>query len=323
MKKIKVVILTTRFGGPHNWAKELKKFVEKNHIPLDIKIKSCFWSLLVSPFYVGDCDIVHSIQPIPFKLWKQPYVLNPRGDFTAEFSIRNPWSLLYPLAITKADHVIVPSEYLKQKLNIEKCSVLPNCLDPNNFPIKKSYKSSKTLKISTVTSFAFKDKAEGVLDIVKILKRLNINKSIIFSIYAGGTYFNYIRKEIEDMSLPKNINVEFKGHVKKLHKELIKSDFFAYYSVHDNFPNSILEAMACAMPVITNEIGAVREMISQGKDGYIAKTDEKYLSKIKSLLKDGTRANLGKSAREKVKSKFTGSIVIANLHKIYQKILRT
>jgi glycosyltransferase involved in cell wall biosynthesis len=318
MKKSKIVILTTRFGGPYNWANELKRFVEKNKIPLEIKIKSSFWSLLLSPFYVGDCDIVHSIQPIPFKLWKQPYVLNPRGDFTSEFSIRNPWSLLYPLAIKNADHVVVPSRYLKQKLKIKKCSIIHNCLDPTNYLFKKSYKLGKCLKISTVTSFAFKDKAEGILNIINILKCLKIDRNIIFSIYAGGTYSNYIKKEVEGMSVPKNIKIDFKGHVKNSHRELIRSDIFAYYSVHDNFPNSVLEAMACAMPIITNKFGAIKEMISRGRDGYIAKKDKEYAFKLESLCKIKTRENLGKSAREKVKLKFTWETSIIKWHKLYK-----
>ena len=59
-------------------------------------------------------------------------------------------------------------------------------------------------------------------------------------------------------------------------QEVLKNDLFLYYSVHDNFPIAILEAMALGLPVVTNDVGAVREMIRPGENGYITVSEEDY-----------------------------------------------
>ena len=67
-----------------------------------------------------------------------------------------------------------------------------------------------------------------------------------------------------------DLKVSFTGMVAEPQQELERGDIFLYYSNHDNFPNTILEAMSCGLPVITNDIGAINEIIENGKDGYIS-----------------------------------------------------
>jgi len=48
------------------------------------------------------------------------------------------------------------------------------------------------------------------------------------------------------------------------------SNIFVLPSLQDNFPNTILEAMACGIPCLAFDIGGIPEMIHHKKNGYLA-----------------------------------------------------
>ncbi len=321
MKKIRVLILTTRFGGPYKWAKQFQEYALEHKLPVEIRIRSSFFSLLLSPFYAGKCDIVHTIQPVTFKLWRKPVLLNIRGNYKEEFNIRNLWAPLYSAAIRLADKVVVPSFYLKKKLGLNNADVIPNCIDVKKYPLKKDYSVKNKIKIVSVTSFAFRDKAEGVLSLVKILRKIDAGKPIELAVLGGGSYLKMIVQEVKKMGLPNRLRVKFLGKVDNVKDYLVKSDIFAYYSVHDNFPNSIIEAMACGLPVITNEVGAVKEMIEDGKDGFVAESDKEYFNKLNVILKC-KRDEIGTNARKKVERMFSWQKIANEWVRVYKIILR-
>jgi len=116
--------------------------------------------------------------------------------------------------------------------------------------------------------------------------------------------------------------VEFTGFLTDPKQVLAQSDVFLYYSHHDNFPIVILEAMACGLPAITNNIGAVCEIIENEKDGYIAITDGAYLEYLLNLLSEaGLRIKIGENARKTIESKFDWAKIADEYIKIYKALL--
>ena len=47
------------------------------------------------------------------------------------------------------------------------------------------------------------------------------------------------------------------------------ADVFALSSDFDNSPNVVLEAMACGLPVVTTDVGGVREFVAEGAGGLV------------------------------------------------------
>lgn len=73
-------------------------------------------------------------------------------------------------------------------------------------------------------------------------------------------------------------------------------------TLYDPFPNVILEAMACGLPVITSQTCGGAEFITEGHEGYVcdaldvARLNE-YVKKIPSLVEN---AAMGRAARERI-----------------------
>lgn len=312
--KMKVNILTgVRKGGPYNWGRDLAAELNKHGV--EAKHIHALKTSILSPFH-QNADIIHTAVPLTFRLWTKPVVISVRGEYPSE---KNIWRFFYPMAIRKANIVTTPSHFLKERLNLESAIVIPNAVFPEEFkPVEHSEKN--TINLVTITNFYFKDKSKGILDILDILHgaQREVREQIKYSVIGGGPYLKQVMGEAKRH----NINVQFTGTLRSPKGILECSDIFIYYSYQDNFPIAILEAMACGLPVITNDIGAVSEIIENEKDGYIAMSNNVYIEYLLSLVKNlNLRVKTGENARKAVETKFNWKNIVNNYIDIYEKII--
>ena len=99
------------------------------------------------------------------------------------------------------------------------------------------------------------------------------------------------------------------------------ADLLAMPTLHDNLPNTIVEAVSCGLPCVGFEIGGLPEMIEHEKTGYLVKyrdTDD---------LKNGLewtlehKEKLSHIARERALESYSELAVAAEYKKIYEKIV--
>jgi glycosyltransferase involved in cell wall biosynthesis len=88
---------------------------------------------------------------------------------------------------------------------------------------------------------------------------------------------------------------------------LPSADLFVLPTRKDMSPWAVLEAAAAGLPVVTSDIGALREMVVDGVTGYLVPPDDDdgFVSAVESLLEDpGRRARMGLAARRHVAANF-------------------
>lgn len=108
--------------------------------------------------------------------------------------------------------------------------------------------------------------------------------------------------------------VEFVSHVPldKMADYYRSASVCVVPSLYDNAPYTVLEAMACAKPIVGSKIGGIPEYVLDGETGIIVPAaDSEALAKgiIELLQDDELRSRYGEAARKRIEGEFTREII--------------
>jgi glycosyltransferase involved in cell wall biosynthesis len=115
--------------------------------------------------------------------------------------------------------------------------------------------------------------------------------------------YNGFRPMSENVIIHSNIRPNT-DDLKRLYEQ---SDIFVLPSRGDLSPVVILEAMAMELPVISTNVGGIRELVGDGVTGFVIPPDdeETLASRLRVLVSDGSlRRQFGKEARITVERRF-------------------
>lgn len=219
---------------------------------------------------------------IPFKL-KIPYITSIRGSDVPGFNDR--FKLHYKLItnITKkiwknSKFVISNSEGLRDlalKTNKNQTiDIIPNGVDTDEFTPKT--KDNKNLEILCVTRLIKRKGLNYLISAMNNLKEHNINLTII----GSGVEKDNLTQQIKNSELEGKIKILGEISHDKLPKYYSNSDIFILPSLNEGMSNTILEAIASGLPIITTETGGSKELIKD--NGIIIK--KKNSGEIKTAI---------------------------------------
>jgi glycosyltransferase involved in cell wall biosynthesis len=92
----------------------------------------------------------------------------------------------------------------------------------------------------------------------------------------------------------------------------------------EGLSNAMLEAMACGLPCVASDVGGNRELIENGRNGYLVPESAATAGaeRIVELLRDRGRAQaMGRSGRARVEQKFSLDAMIDRLTNLYEDLL--
>jgi glycosyltransferase involved in cell wall biosynthesis len=77
--------------------------------------------------------------------------------------------------------------------------------------------------------------------------------------------------------------------------------------VHEGVPIAVIEAMAAGVPIVASDCGAVRDIVEDGKQGYLVPVGDvdRFADRLRLLAGDANlRARLGKAGRARAEDEF-------------------
>jgi len=237
-------------------------------------------------------DFIHAFFGIPcgyiaMKL-KLPYIVSLRGSDVPFYNKRFYWQdKIFFKNLSKkiwknAKEVVANSEGLKQ-LALEsspkqEISVIYNGININEFKPLKNKKPNKNIVLISTGRLIERKGYKYLIEAVKEVEG--------FELWLIGD--GNIKSELEQLSRNSKSKIIFLG--KKPHNEIItylqKADIFCLPSLNEGMSNSILEAMATGLPIITTDTGGSKELI-KGNGFIIEKQSSKdILDKLNKYLKN-------------------------------------
>lgn len=262
---------------------------------------------------------------------KTPTIINFRG-YGASSKLSNKKYVKWLKEISLKQHIypIFVSNSLRK--NLEKSNIFfknpgivlytgVNFVDFKRIELKYIPDSKIFLQVGT-----FNEKKGQEFTIRAFKKFLKESKEKNFQLHfiGDGKRLDFCKKLAYKLNI--HDKVLFKGRLskKEIIKELNCANYFVHHSVTGNdgdqegVPNTIIEAMAMELPILSTDHSGIPEVIKNGVNGYICK--EKDIVTYASQMKKITSWPLLPLNRKEAKDKFNIDKHINNLLNYYDKI---
>ncbi|MEZ4195094.1 MAG: glycosyltransferase [Candidatus Paceibacterota bacterium] len=226
-------------------------------------------------------------------------------------------------------HIVTPSHWLSERVKKTILGKQPTYLIPNGIDINKFTKTPKALaretlnlppdkKIILFLAVGGKDNPwKGWTYAEELIKNdidkkdrlyLNVGNLDSLSYQAGNCLFR-------PKSTPEETALYFSA-----------ADALLFTSVAENFPLVILEAMSCGLPIVSFDVGGVKEVLVHKENGYIAKYKDPHdlqigLDYIMSLT-PAEIEHLAKASAVKIRTSYNLSLMTTRYIDLYQTIIQ-
>lgn len=296
--------------------KILKKLVEKNHY-----------------------DIVHCQSPIggvvcrlacaeARKKYGTKVIYTAHGFHFFTGSNKKSWVLYYPIEkyCSKLTDVLITINHedyqrAKEKFQAKKIEYVPgigiDIADYNSTSVNVANKRNE-LGFSD-DDFIFM--STGQLSVRKnhkvVIKALSLikNDHVKYLIVGAGELEEQLKKLVEELHLQNR--VIFTGYREDVNELLHCVNAFAFPSLQEGLPVSLMEAMACGLPVVCSRIRGNTDLIEDGNGGYLCDCNDyqAFSESMNSIVKMDNK-EFGKKNSEKIKN-FDLKIVHKKMLDIY------
>lgn len=169
---------------------------------------------------------------------------------------------------------------------------------------------------------------KGVATLLDALKLMHAAERLRLPFKIAGE--GPLRSELEHKVAKEQIqNVEFLGKrsFDECMRLLGRSKFMILPAVcYENFPMAIREAFACGKPVIASRLGAMAEIVEDGRTGLLFEPGnaEDFARKIKWMLdNEDACIQMGRNARAEFEAKYTAERNYKILMNIYQNTIES
>jgi glycosyltransferase involved in cell wall biosynthesis len=177
---------------------------------------------------------------------------------------------------------------------------------------------------ATILFLSRLDHGKGLLEGMQAFRDLQRSRPGIRMTIAGD---GPIKPAAEQYTKKERLTgVEFTGHVSGQEKARVfqNADIYLFTSFHEGMPNSVLEAMAYGLPIVTSFVGGLRDFFEPDRMGKIIDPRDPgaICRALNELLEDpATRAEIGKYNRDYAQQHFSASTVAKRLVGIYEQII--
>jgi glycosyltransferase involved in cell wall biosynthesis len=204
----------------------------------------------------------------------------------------------------------VSKEYIKSDSGIDSI-IMPNFIDNN--VIKKTITVNPIIKKIVYVGHVMRSK--GCHEIIEAAKQFPDKDFILIG---------HITKDFQNIALPVNVNLVGEVEKKDVYNYLTDADLFLFPTYSEGFPNVVIEAMACGLPIIASAVGAIPDII-EDKGGYLVEVGN--VQHIVDAIIKSENVNIRQSMStwniNKIKTSYLLDNVMEKIFNEYERLIKT
>jgi len=165
----------------------------------------------------------------------------------------------------------------------------------------------------------------GLIEAFARLRELepSLRERLRLSIVGDGPLMGAVREQVASLGLQDVVWLP--GARADVAALLHGFSLFALPSLAEGTPVSMLEAMACGLPVVASKVGGIPEVVTDGVEGSLVPVqDTEALARtLASYVRDpALRRQRGEAARARVEAAFSMRAMLAEYGKLYDRLCR-
>ncbi|WP_051306266.1 TIGR03088 family PEP-CTERM/XrtA system glycosyltransferase [Massilia alkalitolerans] len=221
--------------------------------------------------------------------------------------------------------------WLGEKVGIpaEQTLFIRNGVDTERFAAAAAGQASPwgpdDIVIGTVARIQDVKNHRSLVDAFARLRELepSLRERLRLSIVGDGPLMGAVREQVASLGLQDVVWLP--GARADVAALLHGFSLFALPSLAEGTPVSMLEAMACGLPVVASKVGGIPEVVTDGVEGSLVpvKDTEALARTLASYVRDpALRRQRGEAARARVEAAFSMRAMLAEYGKLYDRLCR-
>jgi glycosyltransferase involved in cell wall biosynthesis len=197
--------------------------------------------------------------------------------------------------------------------------VIPNGVDTALFCPPESAPANETPILLYVGRVS---EEKGLDDLINALSELK-STAWRLKLIGDGPYMTTLRALITQVGLDDRVDVLGWLPREALIKHYQSADIFTFPSKHEGMPNSVLEAMACGLPVLATRIAGNEELVQDGTNGFLVApgTPDALSAALTKMLAAPVRlSTLGAESRRIVLQSYNWQRAARDYMRLSQKV---
>ena len=193
-------------------------------------------------------------------------------------------------------------KYYENFSSCNKSTIISSPIEDKFFLSENRSFSQENLKIVSVANINPVKNLEMLIDIASNFSEIKFD--IIGPVYdSQKKYFAKLEKKIKDLNL---VNFNFLGKKHDINSALMDYDVYICSSYFESSPISVREAMATGLPILSTDVGDVKELLLEG-GGLICHNLEEFVLNLGKFLNGQLDFNsMSSKSSNFAKNNFTG-----------------
>ena len=224
----------------------------------------------------------------------------------------------------ESDHIIAVSKAVKKHAEELgqpgwRVSVVPNAVDTEEFAPASENNHNDSVRVAFVGRLVANKGPQFLIEAAPRILRECSRAEFMF--VGEGPLLDRLQTRAKQLGI--GHKVHFLGMVPTMPQFLKSCDILVRPSLTEGMPLVVLEAMACAVPIVASEVGGTPELLLHGEVGFLTRPMNiqdlaQYVGKL--AADDALRSRMAKKARRFVEDHFTWRENALQVAKIYDSI---